>query len=167
MKKYLVILALAFASITNSQAQLTSVMGMTGVEDLFARKFVCVLYKPDNTVMGVLNSKLQLVPFDENKIDTYYRFNLETKVNNSLLLSSDKGYVVRTQGNIRFVPESDYKKSFERKEDPAAGVVYKIGDDSVREKYYFRITDKGKESGYITLEKPMMYKAKLRLYMVE
>ncbi|MEN8123478.1 MAG: hypothetical protein ABFS35_24290, partial [Bacteroidota bacterium] len=89
------------------------------------------------------------------------------KLNNSLLLKNIEGYVTRNGSVLKYRSEEDFKKAFEQKENAAPGDPYVIKDQSVRNAFYFRITDKGKESGYIALEKPMKREAKLRLYIVK
>jgi hypothetical protein len=168
MKKTFLLLALALIAFTSSHAQLTKVLGITGVEDLNLREFVCVLYNKENKAIGVLNENLGLSPFDENKIGTYARFSLSSRAYNSLLLKNEKGFVTRNgNGQLAYKSEDDYKKAFERKENATAGEPYVIKDQKVREVFFLRITDKGKDSGYISLEKPMKSEAKLRLYIVQ
>ena len=167
MKKTFLLLAIILIAFTSSQAQLTKVLGMTGVEDLNLREFVCVLYNKDNKAIGVLNENLGLNPFDENKIGTYAKFELTTKLYNSLLLKNSKGFVTRNGSGLKYRSEEDYKKAFERSANATAGEPYIIKDQAVRNAFYLRISDQGKESGYITLEKPMKSEAKLRLYIVQ
>jgi len=168
MKKYFLLLAIVLIAFTSSHAQLTKALGMTGVEDLNLRKFVCVFYNKENKAIGVLNKDLGINPFDENKIGTYAKFSLSSRVNNSLLLKNEKGFVTRkSSGQLTYKSEKNYKKAFERSANATAGEPYVIKDPKVREAFSLRISDKGKESGYITLEKPMKSEAKLRLYIVE
>ncbi len=167
MKKYFLLLALIFASLTSSHAQIKKALGQSMVDNLYARKFVCVFYNKENKAIGVLNKNLTIEPFYENKIGTYAKFELTTKLYNSLLLKNEKGYVTRSGAGLRYKSEDFHKKAFERKKDAPPGDPYVIKNKTVRNGFYFNITDMGKESGYISLDKPMKSEAKLRLYIVE
>ena len=168
MKKYFLLLALIFAGLTSSHAQITKVLGITGVDDLYEREFVCVFYNKENKAIGALNSNLGITAFNENKINTYAKFKLARALDNSLLLKNKKGYVARkSQGQLIYKSEDYFKKAFERKKDAPPGDPYVIKDRKVRNVFYFKVTDKGKESGYISLDKPMKSEAKLRLYIVK
>ena len=167
IKKYLLLFTLAFIYIVNSQAQISSTLGIKSLDKPFSQKYVCVLYNSENKVIGALNKDLKVVSFDENHINTYDTFYLEPLLNNSLNLSNINGIVTRNGNGLKYTKQADYEKAFKRKANPTPGDPYIISDQKVRNVYYFTITDKGKESGYIGLEKPMMNEAKLRLYIVK
>lgn len=168
MKRIILLAIVAVCCFAGSNAQVTKALGLYMVENTYSLEYVCVLYNDDGKPYGALkenNGAFSVEAFSEDKIEQYTKFSLANLLDNSLNLTvALEKYVVRNGSGLTIKTEKQREAAFETQGEGVERTYIKPQSD--RDVFYFTIVDKGKETGFIELEKPILGKKKMRLYIV-